>query len=219
MQRSEEFYKKQFGPWYDQLKKIVYSERFDRLLDELKDLDHDDSMRPKRSVIFAPFRYFHPSKLKLVILAERPPLIKNYNGLALADNPESFSLTHRSAAIMQKIEETFYDGMLLNYDYSLENLAKQGVLLLNASLTTGSEMVAHEEFWEPFIFVLIKNIIRNNKDVPFILFGERTFKFNVVLAEANAKFIKVSNPMIGAVDKWNFPIKEIDKLTKHKINW
>ncbi len=214
--RSENFYKAQFGKWFEQLKPIVYSERFDNMLSEAYSLSNGRIL-PEKRALFAPFRVCSPDNLKLVIIGEKPRNIKDYNGLALADNPECMKDSFLTKTIWNKIEEDFWDGLLLNNDISMMNIAKQGVLMINSSMTTSySNPEDHEMFWEPFVAALIRNIIKH-KRVPFLLFGEETFKYTDILKAFKIEYSRAKNPRLST--KWEFSFKRIHELTNKEIKW
>jgi len=77
------------------------------------------------------------------------------------------------------VEKEFYDGLNLNI---IENpdvsfIAHQGVLMLNAALTTEKDKAgSHLEIWEPFIKYLFEEII-NHLGVPIIFLGKDAAKY------------------------------------------
>lgn len=76
------------------------------------------------------------------------------------------------------IEKEFYDGFNLDYvkNTNVDYLTEQGVLMLNASLTTEMDKEgAHLEIWEPFIKYLFKHIL-NDLGVPIIFIGKESAK-------------------------------------------
>jgi uracil-DNA glycosylase len=77
------------------------------------------------------------------------------------------------------MEREFYDGMNLSMikDPDVTHLAEQGVLMLNASLTTEiNKAGSHMEIWEPFIKYLFEEII-NHLGVPIIFLGKDAGKY------------------------------------------
>lgn len=77
------------------------------------------------------------------------------------------------------VEKEFYDGLNLNI---IENpdvsfIAHQGVLMLNAALTTEiNKAGSHLEIWEPFIKYLFEEII-NHLGIPIIFLGKESAKY------------------------------------------
>jgi uracil-DNA glycosylase len=77
------------------------------------------------------------------------------------------------------MEREFYDGLNLsiikNPDVSF--IAHQGVLMLNAALTTEMNKAgSHIEIWEPFIKYLFEEII-NHLGVPIIFLGKEAARY------------------------------------------
>lgn len=69
------------------------------------------------------------------------------------------------------LENELFNGLNLEYvdDDSTEYLTKQGVLLLNAALTT-EEDLTHEDLWEPFTKHVLKAL--DKLDIPIVFIGE-----------------------------------------------
>jgi uracil-DNA glycosylase len=77
------------------------------------------------------------------------------------------------------LEKEFYDGLNLNYvpDPEVHYLANQGVLMLNAALTTEiNKAGSHLEIWEPFIKYLFEEVL-NHLGVPIIFLGKDAAKY------------------------------------------
>lgn len=61
---------------------------------------------------------------------------------------------------------------LNNAGFSLEYLARQGVLLLNESLTTSSDRNQHQYLWADFFKYIVDKIKSDKKDIVYITMGE-----------------------------------------------
>jgi uracil-DNA glycosylase len=77
------------------------------------------------------------------------------------------------------MEREFYDGLNLsiiqNPDVSF--IANQGVLMLNAALTTEMNKAgSHIEIWEPFIKYLFEEII-NHLGIPIVFLGKEAGRY------------------------------------------
>lgn len=215
--KSEHFYKVQFGYWYDFLKPIVYTERFDKLLSDFSGIYNIETTVPTKKYVFSAFRACPLNKLKLIILAEKPVITDDSNGLALSDNIESFPLDYQTEQIIKAWEEDYFDGLLMNPRVDMEHIANQGVLLLNASLTTDKyQGEKHEKLWEPFTKAVLKRIL-TNYNVPVVLWGRKVHKYSALIEDIGAKYINVIEPVKGT--EWKFSFKEIDKLLTKNLFW
>ena len=97
---------------------------------------------------------------------------------------------------------------------------KQGVLLLNSSLTTIAEKTGeHNEFWHPFTRELMEYISTKNENIIYLLLGKDTEQFekNIV----NGEVIKSSLPATGGHSEGekDFLKGDFFEKTKDIINW
>lgn len=64
------------------------------------------------------------------------------------------------------------------FDNTLESVARQGVLLINASLTCEiSRTGAHSSIWKPFMIKFLTNMSTLNSGVVYVLFGSYAQSF------------------------------------------
>ena len=134
-------------------------------------------IEPDPAKVFHCFRVTPADELKVVILGQDPYPDGSATGLAFANpadkNPISPSLRviKDSVLSLAKPEENPI------FDQTLENWAKQGILLLNSALTVkrgqpGSHMLA----WKPFIEKLLVSISAQT-NACFLLFGKPAWEF------------------------------------------
>jgi len=126
---------------------------------------------PKGSKIFSAFDFCKLDDLKVVILGQDPYHGPNQaNGLCFSVSdgiPHPPSLIN----IFKEIETDL--GIPYPKSGNLEPWAKQGVLLLNATLTVESGKAGshHKQGWETFTDQVIKSISENKENVIFLLWG------------------------------------------------
>ncbi|TNK82219.1 uracil-DNA glycosylase [Mycoplasmopsis pullorum] len=127
---------------------------------------------PHQTEIFRTFEYFQVNETKVVILAQDPyPNAADADGLAFSSKAKK---TPKSLAnIFKEIKKDYPDANLSSN--SLENWAKQGVLLLNTILTVNEHMpLSHEKFgWQQFTNEVILAVAKESKNVLFCLFGNK----------------------------------------------
>jgi len=144
---------------------------FENLTEFVKNEYSNYMCYPKGSDIFAAFDFCALDDLKVVILGQDP-----YHGVGQA-NGLCFSvhdgITH-PPSLINIFKEIEID---LNIPYpksgDLSRWAKQGVLLLNATLTVrAGEAGSHQkQGWEQFTDAVIQKISEEKKDVVFLLWG------------------------------------------------
>lgn len=182
--------------WHNKIKPFIESEECNKIYAFLK----EESKRGKKIApdSFNTFRCFYETPLdeiKVVIVAMCPyhtfkegkPIA---DGLAL-----SCSITEELQPSLDQfynaIETEFYNGLNLNIikNPDLSYLANQGVLLLNAALTTEKDKAgSHLNLWEPFIKYLFENII-NNLNVPIIFLGKDASNLKKYVKNENNIFV------------------------------
>ncbi len=127
---------------------------------------------PPYQNIFSAFELCPFNKVKVVILGQDP-----YHGPSQAHGlsfsvPEGAPIPPSLRNIYKEIKADV--GKDIPTSGNLENWAKQGVLLLNATLTVkGGQPASHQGIgWETFTDAVIKKIAKDKEHVVFILWGK-----------------------------------------------
>ena len=126
---------------------------------------------PKEKDIFAAFDFCTFDNLKVVIIGQDPYHGPNQaNGLCFSVKD---GITHPPSLINIFKEITADLGKEYPQSGNLEKWAKQGVLLLNATLTVREhEAGSHQkQGWETFTDEVIKQISKEKENVVFLLWG------------------------------------------------
>lgn len=172
-----------FGTYTDKFKKFFDNSGFDPIYERLK----LDSLRGKQIAPLSSnvFRCFQETPFNDVraIFCGMAPYHTFYNNLPVADGLlMSCSVTNRLQPSLIK----FYDsmerdldrglnlGMIRNPDLSY--LSRQGILMLNASLSTEKGKPGnHAEIWEPFMKFLFEEVFNTN-GIPVVFLGREAAK-------------------------------------------
>ena len=157
------------------------------------DSSHEYSIiYPEKIDIFKAFRLCNWNNLKVVILGQEPYANGSATGLAYANNltllPEPeldaiFSLLYGSNYLV-KLEKSLTENDSKTYekihpDVTLESLARQGVLFLNAALTVAeNKKGSHFSLWNEFTLQLLEILSEKNVGIIYCLWGSipRGFK-------------------------------------------
>ncbi len=157
--------------WKNILEKEFEKSYFKDLVEFVKNEYSKNVCYPKGSDIFAAFDFCSFNDVKVVILGQDPYHGPNQaNGLCFSVKD---GITH-PPSLINIFKEISTD---LNKAYpksgNLEMWAKQGVLLLNATLTVRAhEAGSHQKKgWETFTDEVIKQISNNKEHVIFLLWG------------------------------------------------
>lgn len=116
---------------------------------------------------------------------------------------------------LEEIREEINNGTfkILNPVELFDNLEKQGVMFLNATLTVEKENVdSHRKHWEYFMNELIKYIDSRNKSVYWLLWGDKA-KTRIL------PFIKMSNAIITQHPRLAGFVKENCFNVIKNVNW
>ncbi|WP_439697286.1 uracil-DNA glycosylase [Mucilaginibacter sp. AW1-7] len=193
----------------------------------LKEKESGQIVYPKNADIFNAFNTTHFDDVKVVILGQDP-----YHGAHQAHGL-SFSVQKgiaipRSLSNIYKELKTDIPGFTIPTHGNLEEWAKQGVLLLNATLTVrASTPGSHQkQGWEEFTDEVIKTISDKKQGIVFILWGAFAQSKAVLIDEKKHFIIKSAHPSPFSADRGFFDSKPFSKTNeilrkegKKEIDW
>ncbi|GAA3983451.1 uracil-DNA glycosylase [Mucilaginibacter dorajii] len=182
---------------------------------------------PKNADIFNAFNTTHFDDVKVVILGQDP-----YHGAHQAHGL-SFSVQKgiaipRSLSNIYKELSTDIPGFKTPTHGNLEDWAKQGVLLLNATLTVrASTPGSHQKRgWEEFTDEVIKTISDKKEGIVFILWGAFAQSKAALIDDKKHFIIKSPHPSPFSADRGFFGSKPFSKTNeilrkegKEEIDW
>lgn len=174
--------------WSKKLSSEIEKPYFPALLSEVTKLYESEEIYPPQDKVFAAFELCPFDKIKVVILGQDP-----YHGEGQAEGL-SFSVpndTKVPPSLKNIYKEIHADiGTPIPASGNLENWAKQGILLLNATLTVQAKQPgSHQGIgWEQFTDAVIKKISDEKEHVVFLLWGK--------YAQAKAELIDNSKHLI-----------------------
>lgn len=183
---------------------------------------------PNKQDVFKAFRIIEPSECRVVFIGQDPyPQRGKATGIVFAnmrDTPEE-DYSPSLKVIKNSIKSLEKPNLIYNFDPTLENWAKQGILMLNASLTVEANKVgSHVMMWRKFMTKLVSNLSKYNKDIIFVLFGSLAQTFipyihsdNYIVEKHPAYYARTNTLMSSDV------FTEINKRLKEKgtneIEW
>jgi len=173
-------FKNSFHPsWWNKIKPFIESPECDKIYEFLKiEGKRGKKIAPISSLTYRAFLETPLDECKVVIMGLCPYHSAKNNvliadGLALSCSI-SDSLQPSLEKFYEGIENELYNGLALNHKKSpdLSYLAKQGVLLFNAALTTEfGKAGSHLEIWEPFTKYVIE-IALGYTGIPVVFLGK-----------------------------------------------
>ena len=229
-----EKFKDQFDEsWHDKMRPFIESKECDEIYEFLK----KESKRGKKIAPLSSntFRAFRETKLTdlAVVMMGMCPYHTFKNGEPVADGLlMGCSITDQLQPSLSKfydgLETELYNGLNLNMRKKpdVSYLANQGVLMVNAALTTEMNKAgSHIAIWEPFTKYLFENII-NYTGVPIIFLGKdaaRCERFTAPMAwtftvshPASASYKQMDWDTEGVFTKVNKILKQNNNI---EIDW
>lgn len=152
---------------------------------------HDEAdVRPRRGLWYQALREVTPEQVRVVILGQDPYHgedrgIQQAHGLAFSV-PDGVRPPPSLRNILKEMESDLGRPAGVSGG-NLSAWAEQGVLLLNASLTTrGGQAGAHAKLWRGFTQLLIDYLGRRSEPLVFILWGDHAQKQKVHIGPQHA---------------------------------
>lgn len=156
---------------------------------------------PLREHVFDALRITNLKILQVVIIGQDPYFNEHpgkgpeAHGLCFSVKngiPEPPSLRN----ILKEINDSVYQGKTVSIDTDLTRLARQGVLLLNASLTVAAKQPnSHADLgWHELTDDIIRTISTKKEHVVFMLWGAFAQKKSPLIDETKHLVLKTSHP-------------------------
>ena len=182
---------------------------------------------PKPSLIFNAFNYSDFENIKVVILGQDP-----YHGNGQAHGL-SFSVpkTVPLPPSLKNIYKELSTDLEIQVDYkngNLEKWAKQGVFLLNSTLTVEkNKPFSHSKIgWERFTSKVIEILSKKRKNLVFILWGKHAQNKIKIIDHKEHLIIKSPHPSPLSLYRGFFGSRPFSKTNKYlrsknieEVNW
>ena len=224
MARGREYWTARLGEgWTEVLKPLLKDSYMENLMSKLQFEYAIHKIYPENhKEIFKAFKLCSWENLKVVVIGEEPGPFTGYGPLAFADTSDYINT---SAWQIQHAISTEY-GFDLCFDNSFEDWAKQGVLMLNRSLTAKDQMPkSHKELWKKFFGSILYTITKYKPGTVFMLWGKEAKKYAELLSTDHYVFIW-DHPMsyLTKKENWTCPnFRDVDRILLDKygrsISW
>ena len=156
--------------------------------------ENPNSIFPDENKVFEALKNCRLEKVKVVIIGQDPYPSKGHaNGLCFSVTKE---VTPLPKSLKNIFKELYSDVGVQKSDGDLLSWAKQGVLLLNTVLTVReSEAGSHaNRGWEIFTDAIIVELMKERKNIVFILWGAKAQKKGSQVDERTHFIIKSPHP-------------------------
>ncbi len=211
--------------WTEILAPIKNSEYFENLWEKVKEKYAQDKCFPPPKQIFRALELTSFEDVKVVILGQ-DPYHNDFqaNGLCFSVS-EKVSAPPSLKNIFKELEE---DLGISRTNPELDDWAKQGVLLLNATLTVKAhEPNSHKDLgWEKFTDYIIKEISDKKENVVFVLWGAFAQKKEELINSSKHFIVKSPHPSPFSVYRGFYGSKPFSQINDflhskniEKISW
>lgn len=203
--------------WQSKVSDEINKPYFHELMFEVDKEYQNFECYPPKELLFAAFDYCSFQELKVVIIGQDPYHGKGEaNGLCFSVNNDIKippSLRNIFREVNDDLESVFFPT-----SGNLEHWAKQGVLLLNSSLSVRKDIPnSHKHLkWNVFTDSIIETISTQKQNVVFLLWGSFAQKKGLKI-DKNKHLVLVSghpSPMSANQGKW-FGNKHFSKTNEY----
>lgn len=212
--------------WHNKMRPFIESEECDAIYEFLKkEAKRGKQIAPLSSNVFRAFKETSYDDLKVVMLGMCPYHTSRF-GVHVADGLlMGCSITNK----LQPSLEKFYEGLEkeLGEDQSsrspdVKYLANQGVLMLNAALTTEiNKAGSHIDVWQPFTKYFFEKVIDTSGAVVVFL-GKDAAKYKHLVAPFSWSFV-LSHPASAAYKNTDWDTEgvftKVNKILKDNNNF
>lgn len=202
------------GRWRQVLEGEFASPYFLALKDFLMEEKRHNTIYPPGNQIFAAFNHTPFNYVKVVILGQDP-----YHGPGQAHGlcfsvPEGIEKPPSLLNIFKEIKNDL--GHEIPQSGNLEKWARQGVLLLNATLTVRARQPGSHQNkgWETFTDAVISNLSANRENLIFLLWGNYAANKEKLIDTSKHVVLKAPHPSPLSANRGFFGCKHFSKTNE-----
>ena len=180
--------------WKLFLKEELKSNNFQKIISTLVIERKNYNIFPENDAVFNAFNFTIPSNIKVVILGQDPYHGKKQaNGLSFSV-PNGVKIPPSLRNIFKELKSDLNHTVPING--SLDSWAKQGVLLMNSTLTVREKKAgSHQKLgWEIFTDNVIKKISSKKEGIIFLLWGAFAQKKSILIDTKKHHILTTSHP-------------------------
>lgn len=202
--------------WQAVLQDEFEKDYFKNLIEFVKSEYATHKVYPPGNQIFNAFEKCPFDEVKVVLIGQDPYHGPGQaHGLAFSVN-EGVAIPPSLRNIFKEIKEDL--GKPIPTNGNLERWAKQGVSLLNATLTVRANSAGSHQNkgWEQFTDAVIEQISERKKDIVFLLWGAYAQKKGAIIEQKQKHLIlKAAHPSPFAADKGFFGCRHFSKTNEY----
>lgn len=182
---------------------------------------------PKGQDIFNAFNYTPANKVKVVIIGQDP-----YHSFEVINNQElphahglCFSIPKEAKKIPPSLKNIYKEinndlGFSIPNHGNLTSWAKQGVLMLNATLTVRAHQAGshQKKGWENFTDAAIKKLADSKQNLVFLLWGRFAQNKQELIDSSKHLILKAAHPSPFSAHNGFFGCKHFSKCNEYLNN-
>lgn len=204
--------------WYNLMKDCFDSPYFAKLGKFLTERRNAFNVNvfPEKENVFRAFKLCPLENLKVVIIGQDPYPTKGHaNGLAFAYTGDG-SIPRSLANIFKEWENDVKGGLDLYFNYSLEDWAKQGILLINTALTVEEGKAgSHTKQWRRFTEHLFERLAEEKVAIVYVCWGNHAKSFIPIFNKHKTNLvIQSAHPSPLSASRGFFNSKPFSKINK-----
>jgi uracil-DNA glycosylase len=215
-------FEEKLGTWAPKIKPFFNSGGFDPIYSFLKEEGRRGKViLPSSHSTYQVFNEVKYSNLKIVFILQDPyPYIKNKIPVSCG-----VAMDCRNTGILQPSLELFYNGMQDNLykgvkmirDPSLQYLSKQGIMMLNTSLTVElNKPSSHKDIWKDFTKYLFEEVFTQyNSGLIFVMCGKQSQYFERYINPLQHYIISLEHPAAAAHKNREWEHKTVFSTINH----
>lgn len=204
--------------WYEALRNEFESPYFAGIKEYLIEEKRHYVVYPPSNLIFNAFNLTPFDKVKVVILGQDPyHNVGQAHGLAFSV-PDGIQIPPSLQNIFKELNSDI--GMPIPQSGNLENWAREGVLLLNASLTVRANMAAsHARIgWQQFTDAAIRALSDKKEHLVFILWGNYAIAKESLIDHSKHLVLKTVHPSPLSASRGFFGCHHFSQTNQYLIN-
>lgn len=193
-----------FGDWL----KVIDKKELYNVITKINGLYQTQSVMPAYKDVFKAFHLCPYNKLKIVFLGQDPYPQRGIATGVLFANKEGTTKLSPSLEVIKEacIDYTIPHYSPIKFDITLESWAKQGILMLNSSLTVQENKPgSHSLIWRPFVSKLLQNCSEKETGLVYVLFGRDAQSFKHCINSKYNDIIQVPHPAYCARTNTKLP--------------
>ncbi|WP_027419926.1 uracil-DNA glycosylase [Crocinitomix catalasitica] len=213
--------------WQIKLSHVLSTEEILSLDRRVTDLYQSEHVLPVKENLFRAFDLCSFEDVKIVIIGQDPyPTPGHADGLCFSVPENIKPLAKSLKNILKEIQSDIGETSLTSG--SLKSWAKQGILLLNTTLTVkAGETNAHSKIgWQKFTDEVIKKIAKEKEEIVFLLWGSKAMLKSDLIDSTKHFILTAPHPSPLSAYRGFFGCKHFSetntilaRLGKKTINW